>query len=158
MKKTIITLVALFSVFSVCQAQEIEMEKVFGGYVYRQNGQVQTLKNLLETLESNQEAYNLMKKARSTGTTAMVLGSIGGFLFGYPIGTAIGGGEPAWEVLGVGAGFLAIAFPLSASSNKKAKQAVELYNAGLGDVGYKVEKPQLSLFANATELGLKLRF
>ena len=61
----------------------------------------------------------------------IILSYAGGFMIGWPIGTAIGGGKPAWALAGIGGGLVAVAIPLSISSNKKMETAVRQYNAGL---------------------------
>ena len=65
MKKTILTLTVVLATITFCNAQKIEMEKVFGGYKYTQNGQLLKMKDLVKTMESNQQAFNLIKKAQS---------------------------------------------------------------------------------------------
>lgn len=40
----------------ICNAQKIEIEKVFGGYKYTQNGKEMTMGNLVSTMESNSKA------------------------------------------------------------------------------------------------------
>jgi hypothetical protein len=99
-----------------------------------------------------------MNKAKTSGTFATVLGYAGGFLIGWPIGTAIGGGKANWGLAGIGAGILAIAFPVASGADKKTKQAVELYNASLNPTSYFQSKPELNVVANANGIGLAMRF
>lgn len=61
----------------------------------------------------------------------MILGYAGGFMIGWPLGTAIGGGEPNWALAGIGAGLVVLSIPLSSSAKKKTIKAIELYNQGL---------------------------
>ena len=50
--------------------------------------------------------------------TGQLLGGIGGFLVGWTLGTALGGGDPDWTVAGVGAGFIALSIPFAIKVKK----------------------------------------
>ena len=89
MKKTILTLILALTTITICNAQKIEMKKVFGGYQYTQNGNRMTMGKLVTAMESNSEALKFMKKAKSNNVLASILGGVGGALIGFPIGTAI---------------------------------------------------------------------
>ncbi|MEO9476138.1 MAG: hypothetical protein ABJG41_11400 [Cyclobacteriaceae bacterium] len=80
---------------------EITSKKVFGGYTFSQGDKTLTINQLLSTMKENPEAYDLMKSAKSTTDAATVLGAIGGFMIGWPLGAAIGGASPTghWPVL-----------------------------------------------------------
>ena len=158
MKKTSLTLLLALVTLCFCHAQKIEMKKVFGGYQFTQDGNPMTIKNLVKTMESNQQAFELIKKAQSNTTLASILGFAGGGLIGWPIGTAIGGGDPEWALAGVGAGLIAVAIPISSSANKKAKQAVELYNSSLGTTSYHDFKHEFKVIANGNGFGLAMTF
>ena len=71
----------------------IEIKKNFWGTTYRQNNQKLTPAELMETLKANPAAYTEMKKARTNQTFASIFSGVGGFMVGWPIGTAAGGGE-----------------------------------------------------------------
>lgn len=85
-------------------------------------------------MESNASTIDLMKKAQSSNSIANVMGFIGGGLIGWPIGTAIGGGDAQWALASAGAALVAIAIPISYGAHKKAKKAVEIYNSGISSV------------------------
>ena len=158
MKKTILTLIFALATMTLCNAQKIEMEKVFGGYKYTQNGNQMTMKDLVKTMESNQQAFDLIKKAQSNNTLASIIGFAGGGLIGWPLGTAIGGGDANWTLAGIGAGLVAIGIPISSSANKKAKQAVELYNSSLNSTSFYEFKPEFKVIANGNGIGLLMNF
>ncbi len=158
MKKTILTLAVVLTTLTFCNAQQIEMEKVFGGYKYTQNGNQMTMRDLVKTMESNQQAFELIKKAQSNNTLASILGFAGGGLIGWPIGTAIGGGDAEWALAGIGAGLVAIGIPISSSANKKAKHAVELYNSSLNPTSYYEFKPEFKVITNGNGIGLSMNF
>jgi hypothetical protein len=141
-----------------CRAQKIDIEKVGGGHKFSQNGQVLTIDNLSSKLASNEEALRLINKAKSSATFVTILGYAGGGLIGYPLGTAIAGGKANWGIAGVGAGLLAIAFPIAAGADKKTKQAVELYNASLNPTSYLNAKPEINFVANANGIGFAMSF
>ena len=117
MKKTVLTLTMVFAAMTYCNAQKIEMEKVFGGYKYTQNGNIMRMNDLVKIMESNQQAFNFMKKAQSNNIMAAIFSGAGGFLVGWPVGTALGGGDPNWTLAGVGAGLIGIAIPFSSRAN-----------------------------------------
>ena len=70
-----------------------------------------------DMMKDNPEAYQYISKAKSTAGFANVLGFAGGFMIGWPIETALGGGKPNWILAGVGCGFLIITIPISNSAN-----------------------------------------
>lgn len=159
MKKILLTLSLILLAFTLCNSQTIETKKVFGGYKYSQNGQDLSMDELSTQLNTNEESAQLMKKAKSQSTIASILSGAGGALVGYPVGTAIGGGEANWVLAGVGAGIIAVALPLSASANKKAKHAVEIYNTGNKTKEDNVVYiPKLFVVSNPSGMGLALMF
>jgi hypothetical protein len=141
-----------------CDAQKIEMEKVFGGYKFTQNGNLLTMKDLVKTMESNQQAFDLIKKAQSNTTLASIIGFAGGGLIGWPIGTAIGGGDANWTLAAIGAGLIVVGIPFSSSANKKVKRAVELYNSSLNSTSLYEFKPEFKIIANGSAIGISMTF
>lgn len=131
--KLIITAVFVFSLL-VSTAQDINdtisVEKRMGT-VFTQYGKVLKVNQLLDITKSNPEAYAKMKIAKTNNGAATVFAIAGGFLIGWPLGTAMGGGEPNWVLAGVGAGLVAICIPFSIGYTKNAKEAVRIYNSGL---------------------------
>ena len=158
MKKTILTLIFALTTITFCTAQNIEIEKVFGGYKYTQNGNQMTIKDLVKTMENNQQAFDLIQKAQSNNTLASIIGFAGGGLIGWPIGTAIGGGDANWTIAGIGVGLVAIGIPISSSVNKKTKQAVELYNSSLNSTSSNEFKHEFKVIANGYGIGLSMNF
>lgn len=156
MKKMI--LVFAFVSTACCMAQQIEMKKVFGGYKYELNGKRLSMYNLAKTVESNQQAYKLVKKAQTNRTIAIIMGCTGGGLIGYQTGTDSAGGKANWTLAGIGAGLLVVAIPISLSADKKTKQAVELYNHSLSTTSNYECKPELKLIANGKGVGLSMNF
>lgn len=141
-----------------CNAQKIEIEKKFGGYKYTQNGEVMRMHDLADTMKANTEAFNLIKKAKSNTAIATAFSAIGGGLIGWPLGTAIGGGDANWTLAGIGAGLVGIAIPISSSANKKAKQAIDLYNASQNATAHHIFNPEFTVLANTNGVGLAVSF
>ncbi len=113
------------------KTDSIEIRKAFGGYQLYHEGKQLKSKELKDLLKPNEQAYKQFKSSRSSNTIATVLGYAGGFMIGWPLGTAIGGGKPNWILAGVGAGLVAVAIPISIGSNRKLKRSVGIYNATL---------------------------
>lgn len=114
----------LMIVSSSLLAQDLRIER---GKFY--NGQTQVkMRDYIDLLSPNKEAHDLALKASSGYQGGNVLGFVGGFMVGWPLGTAIGGGDPNWALAGGGAGLLAIAFPLQGSAVKKMQEATDIYN------------------------------
>ncbi len=119
--------------FGQSPSDSIFMQKSFGGYTFYQHGQ--RLTNMAEVagaMQSNEIAYLAFKRAKANYGIANVFGFAGGFMIGWTLGTAIGGGEPNWTVAGVGGGLLLVSIPLFSNANKRAKLAVNTFNSGLG--------------------------
>lgn len=161
MKKIAITL-ALLAVnmsfmFGQTASDSITMKKVFGGYQFYQGERLLKMSDLTITMVLNNEAYKQIKSARSAYTMASILSYAGGFLVGWPLGTAIGGGEPNWTLAGIGAGLIVVSIPIAQSFNKKAKQAVDTYNGGLQTSSF-WDKNELNLSLTGNGIGLTLNF
>lgn len=158
MKKTILVLGVILFSGAFCNAQKIESEKIFGGYKYTQNGKIMTMSDLANAMKSNTEAFKYIKKAKSNYNAGVVLGSIGGFLVGWPIGTAIGGGEPNWALAGVGAAIIAITIPINKGFTKNATKAIDIYNTSLDNkTSYKFQ-PNFHVIANTSGIGISMSF
>jgi hypothetical protein len=157
MKKIVFAFVITIFTFLNVNAQKIEVKKSFGENSYYQNGEKLTMNQLKEVLKNNTETLVLIKSAKSNYTWSSVLGVSGGALIGIPIGTVIGGGDPKWEVAGLGAVLILVAIPLLNNYNKKSKAAVDLYNAGLPAVSASFQ-PRFNLNFKGTSFGITMNF
>jgi len=159
MNKSILILICLFLILSNsvhAQKQEpIKIEKRWGT-VFTQNGKILKPRHLLEITSSNPEAYTLIKKAKSNYDAGMVFGAIGGFMVGFPCGTALAGGDPEWALAGIGAGLIAVSIPFTTAYIKHTKNAVSIYNDGLTPVKEDVASINFGLTTNG--IGLQLTF
>ncbi len=158
MKKITLTLTLVLITITFCNAQKIDIEKVFGGYKYTQNDELMSIGDLASIIKSNTSAFELMNKGRTNRSLAAVLGFAGGGLIGWPLGTSLGGGDANWTLAGIGAGLVIIGIPISSSANKKINQAVELYNASLNSTSCNEFKPEFKIIANVNGVGLSMNF
>jgi len=101
------------------------------GFTFQQNQRTYTLREMPALMQNNQEAHNFIQKARNQNTISMVLGAAGGFLIGWPLGTAIAGGDPNWALAAVGGGLIAVTIPITISAKRNANRAVQIYNEGV---------------------------
>ena len=107
-------------------------------------------------MQNNAVAMGYLKSAKGNSGFATVLGYAGGFLIGYPIGTAIGGGKPNWMLAAVGCGLIVIDIPIVSSANKKVRKAVNAYNHE--ETTSRIEKYDIRLGMNQNGMGLAFRF
>jgi len=118
---TLILMLCATSLFS----QDLEVTKK-GLY---KDGSLVSPRDWVSVMDTNEEAIKFAKKAKTNKTMADIFAYTGGFLIGWPIGTAIGGGEPEWALAGVGAGLAAIAIPFTSGAKKNLEKAVEVYGS-----------------------------
>ncbi|MEZ5070469.1 MAG: hypothetical protein R2751_05755 [Bacteroidales bacterium] len=161
MKKSF-TLIALLvlgfcSTFGQSPVDSLSMKKAFGGYQFFQGEQRLTMGQLVEAMKPNEQAYQEIKAAQSTYTMAMICSFAGGFMVGWPIGTALGGGDPNWTLAGIGAGLFVVSIPINQSAMKKTKLAVDTFNGGLRTSTFR-ERSELQLTMSGQGIGLSLRF
>lgn len=160
--KSVAIIVFLLSVnltftFGQNSADSISIKKKSGGYQFYQGKQRLKMNEVVKAMEPNGLAYTQIKSAKSTATLANIVGGVGGFLVGWPIGAAVAGGKPNWKMAGVGAGLIVVSIPISHSANKKTKQAVETYNGGLPTSSF-WDKHELRLSLTENGVGLGFNF
>ena len=135
------------NVFGQHRTDSIETVKSFGTHFWYNNKKL-SMKELVQTTQSNPEALREIKAAKSNYAVSSVLGFAGGFLIGWPIGTALAGGEPKWALAGVGAGLFAVSIPFTSGYVKHAKKGVALYNRGLKQAALKKTDIRVGLAYN----------
>ncbi len=158
MKKIILSVILtlfVLSLFSQNPADSIQVKKGLGT-VFLQNGKALTPRQLVTITKSNPEASAEMKIAKSNSGFSTVLGYAGGFLAGWPVGTALAGGDPDWTLAAIGAGLIVISIPFTSAYTKHAKNAVSIYNNGLNRSSYRVGEARLGFTFNG--IGLKVTF
>lgn len=130
---------ALFIVFLLsvnCSVAQAESDSLFigreaGGYYFYNSTGTLTLNQVVSAMKPNEKAHKQIISARLNKGFANIFGGIGGFLFGYQIGTVIGGGEPDLRMGGFGIGLVVVSFNCSKRFYKKARQAIDTFNAAL---------------------------
>ena len=162
--KTIILIILVFGVIvisSISASAQNQTDSIIieNNNKFKQNDMALSPRQLMEITKSNTKAYEEMKQAKSNSDFSVILGAAGGFLIGWPLGTAIGGGEPQWYLAGIGAGLLVLTIPLVSGYKKHARNAVDIYNMGLGEVPKKAQrKVKFDLGITSNGLGLMLQF
>lgn len=108
----------------------IQVVKMGSGYRFKYKGEELTGLRLEDVIDNNAEAARYFNKAKGSAGFGNVLGYAGGFMIGWPIGTAIGGGKANWTMAAIGCGLLVIAIPIVSSANHNVLKAVNAYNQG----------------------------
>ncbi len=159
MKRVTFTLVVIFLISAIAFSQEgqaISYEKAFGGYKYTQNGVPLTIKQMAGLMNGDQEAMVYINKAKTNYGAAMVFNFAGGFCIGWPLGTALGGGDPEWAMAAIGGGLLLLGIPFVKATNTNAIKAVDIYNSGNGSLAARTYTLNFG-FTNSG-VGMTLRF
>jgi len=112
------------------QPDTIQILKVSNRYKYMYHGEELSMEKFGVIIQDNARAMEEFKKGKGTAGFVSVLGYAGGFLIGYPVGTAIGGGKPVWAMAAVGCGLIVIAIPIAGSINHNVLKAAQAYNQG----------------------------
>ena len=153
---TLLTICLSFT-FGQTSSDSITMKKVFGGYQFYHADKRLNMSKLVKIMQPNEQAYKEIKAAQSTYTIAAIIGGAGGFMVGWPIGTALGGGEANWTMAGIGAGLIVVSIPISQKFNKQAKRSVDTFNGGLKTSSF-WDKNELRFSMTENGVGLTLRF
>lgn len=119
-----------FQSFAQVRESEIQMHKTFWGVRFQQGNKILPPKALFTIIASDPQAEAEIKKAKVNYVASSVLGFTGGFLIGWPLGTALAGGEPEWGLAAGGFGIILLAIPFNAGFTSHAKNAIEIYNHG----------------------------
>jgi hypothetical protein len=158
MKPIILSLLVMFTCYVTYSQKSSDSTKIIQkvGKVYLQNGKVLSLNNLSLILEENEKASAELKKAKANVAPMYLLSFSGGFLIGWPLGTALGGGKPEWWMLGAGAGLILCTIPLQIGFNKHLCNAVTIYNSDLQTIG--INKTVLQFGLAKYSCGVEIRF
>ncbi len=154
MKSSVILFLILIPALSYTQQIEDTIEIIKGDrkFTLFYKGEILTLGHLEDLTEHNTEAHARVKAAKNNISGAKVIAYAGGFLIGYTLGTAIGGGDPPWGVAAVGAGVLVFTIPLFRSYTNNIREAARLYNSGI----MQQNQPKIDLSLGATKSGMGL--
>ncbi|MEL6359065.1 MAG: hypothetical protein AAFQ01_03915 [Bacteroidota bacterium] len=156
--KHLVLLILLFSIGTVgLQAQSLEYFKKSGTYKFSLDGERISYREAVNFLDSYPQVQELVKKAANGYGFTNVIALIGGGLIGWPIGTALGGGDPEWALLGIGAGLVIVSIPIQNGANNKVVEGMTIYDQSLGRVS-QVDRPIISIEGSAGKVGLLVRF
>jgi hypothetical protein len=146
----ILFLVVLTTIPTLLHGQTFEMKKsrIFYGE------KLVKPKQVLELMKEDPEAYKEFKQAKSNYDAGQVIGFAGGFLIGWPLGTALGGGDPQWGLMGGGAALVLLSIPLQVGYKKHARKAIDIYN---GKTVSHV-KPSFGFRFSGTQASVCMRF
>lgn len=134
--KIFLTLITIFCSTRLLLAQADEgglrMKESFWGVKFYNDNRLIRPNEVLNLMKADEEAYAAFKKAKANYDAAQVFGFVGGFMIGWPIGTAIGGGDPQWGLAAGGAGVLLLSIPFSSAFLKHSRNAIAIYNKDTG--------------------------
>lgn len=107
---------------------------------------------LEELLGYNVEAARKYQSAKSSGRLGYIFSFVGSFCLGWPVGTAIAGGDPEWELAGIGAGLCAASLVFSINAVKRTKEAFNIYNQGISKTTYLRKQIRVGFSGNGLSL------
>ena len=157
MKVALVLLFGLFF-FNTSIGQQIDMELNLLGYSFTQNGEQLNWKQLVAATESNFEANELIKIARSHNTVSTITSAVGGVLIGIPIGQSLSDQDPNWTLAYIGGGITLISFPFTFSAFNKVNKGVDDYNLSLQSTSSFRNKAEFDFIVNSNGVGLSMRF
>ncbi len=148
----------LLTILFICMSffgfsQQLEVKSNFWGTKITHNQKAIGIKEFVELTKSNKIAHDYALKAKANKGAMDVFSTIGGLLMGWPIGTAIAGGEFKSELFLAGAGIACISIPFTSGMNKNLKNAEEAFKGNATAYNF-----EYSLIANANGIGLSLNF
>lgn len=151
----IITILLVFSSVN-CLAQEIEGPLTMKRSIIMMDGRIVKPREVLKIMEPYNEAYQSYRKAKANYDAAQFFSFTGGFLVGWPLGTAIAGGDPNWGMAGAGAGLILIGIPFTSAYKKHASNAIRIYNGGTDSQTASAYDVYFTAFPGGARLTLKL--
>ncbi|MEZ4973247.1 MAG: hypothetical protein R2820_08045 [Cyclobacteriaceae bacterium] len=148
-------LVATFLLcLSTAYSQQIEMIKTFGGVRFERDSVSYSPSQVLDILSDNETAYVEFKRAKTNYSFAGVLGFAGVFMIGFPLGTALFGGDPEWGLAAGGVALVLASIPLNNAFKSHAQNALDIYNSSQAST----RKTKLRFYFTGTGGSLVLKF
>lgn len=152
MKNIFCSAICLVIVIGAVSAQEITMYKTFGGVRFERDSVALSQRQVMEILHENPAASTEFKKAKTNSTVSAILGFSGGVLLGFPLGTAVAGGDPEWNLAIAGGVLILGSIPFNRMYKARALTALDIYN------GKKVTgrvRPEFYFYGTSARLILK---
>lgn len=138
--------------------EKLRLQSTFFSNKFFKGDTLISVNQVLYEMSPNETAYNLMKSAKRDFVFGQIVGATAGVLIGWPIGTAVAGGEPNWTLAAVGVGVLAISIPISLNFRKKAHAAITEHNRLItGSANFKY-KPNYSFVFSGNMLKVNMTF
>jgi len=130
MKKTTLIIFTFFTAISITFAGKNKINVNEGFYdTYNVNGKkILNAMNLEDYLKDVPSSLEIFKTSKKFYYTSMIIGAAGGGLVGWPVGTAMGGGEANWNLAYAGAGLIVISYYFSFTAEYRIRDAVGEYN------------------------------
>lgn len=151
----------IFSAISFAQSPMSIQNVPFSGSAIFQNGSKISLNQAKVIAKNNEEIVKKISAAQLNRTLGGILGLPGGFVFGWTVGTSLGGSnstvKPNWTVGGIGAAFMVVGTIMQFKGDKQLKEAVNQYNETLGKTA-SVFKPEFHVVSTENGLGVAMKF
>jgi hypothetical protein len=151
MKRIVFVSLLTLCFSKVSLAQEIKAYKTFGGVRFQMDTLTLGLNQVLDIVKENPKAYAELKRAKSNYSAAGVLGFTGAVLIGFPIGTAIAGGDPEWGLAAGGAALILASIPFTTAFRGHTMEALDIYN----NKSISRIKPEFQFYGNGARLILR---
>lgn len=123
-----VAILSITSTFAQNSNHQITENRVNNQTIYTYDGNMLTEKQLINKMQYCPDAYKEMKRYKTNKAVGSFFAFTGGALIGWPLGTALGGGEPEWGLAAIGVGVIALGIPFYIATPKRKKRAIEIYN------------------------------
>ncbi len=132
MKNLLFPLLLLLASLPALTAQELTVRRVYGDYLFAQNNEIVTMRELIASLPAASESRQLLKSSRFYTVSSVVLGisagaTLGAVLSGVLLPREENQESDLWVLGAVGVASYALSVPLNRSGDRRIKQAIELY-------------------------------
>ena len=126
-----------------------EKDGTFSCTFYQNNNELNPM-SMFGVLEKHPEAEAYANSARLYTYASVGTSAVGGFLIGYPIGSALAGGDFNTPMFASGVGAILVSFTLGVVANSKLSNAVSEFNQTLPNTSFNYNFEQ-----NKIELSLQ---
>jgi hypothetical protein len=146
------------SLFSQTVDSIIVKTRLLSTDYYYAGSKLNSIKSISRVVRDNPKAISKIKAAETLATVGNIFGFAGGFLIGWPIGSAMSGEEANWNLAYAGGliAFLGILYEFNSSSS--VHDAVDIYNSSIQKSGKPKDTTTLDFYLAPTRVGLALRF
>ena len=127
-------------------------------YIFSQNGNTLTHKELTVVTRNCTAAKEEISKAKNLEMLGVCLGGAGGGLIGFQLGSALSGQKMSPVALGAGVCLAGLSMYISTKADKRRMRAVEEYNRSLRRAAQQSFNPQFYMSFTGTGVGLTMKF